>query len=153
MNKFFFTGKCWMDALELALRCSSLLIRTMAKEVKEDASAEASSSISDNGSPVEASPFQGENGTAFRSAVPMEMNDSDCERHFYSCGEAFVLSSCFATCLYLCVSVCMCVCLCVSVCMYVCLCVSVCMYVCLSVCLCMYVCVSVCVCLPPVFVS
>ena len=22
-------GKCWMDALELALRCSSLLLRTM----------------------------------------------------------------------------------------------------------------------------
>lgn len=76
-----------MDALELALRCSSLLIRTMAKEVKEDAGAEASS-ISDNGSPVEVSPFQVENGTPFRSAVPMEMNDSDCERHFYSCGWA-----------------------------------------------------------------
>jgi len=24
-------GKCWMDALELALRCSSLLLRTMGK--------------------------------------------------------------------------------------------------------------------------
>lgn len=24
-------GKCWMDALELALRCSSLLLRTMTK--------------------------------------------------------------------------------------------------------------------------
>jgi hypothetical protein len=25
-------GKCWMDALELALKCSSLLIKTMARE-------------------------------------------------------------------------------------------------------------------------
>lgn len=28
-------GRCWMDALELALKCSSLLKRTMIREGKE----------------------------------------------------------------------------------------------------------------------
>jgi hypothetical protein len=28
-------GRCWMDALELALKCSSLLKRTMVREGKE----------------------------------------------------------------------------------------------------------------------
>ncbi|CAF95054.1 unnamed protein product [Tetraodon nigroviridis] len=36
-------GRCWMDALELALKCSSLLKRTMIREGKEDASAAAAS--------------------------------------------------------------------------------------------------------------
>uniref|UniRef100_A0A7N6AB35 Oxysterol-binding protein n=1 Tax=Anabas testudineus TaxID=64144 RepID=A0A7N6AB35_ANATE len=31
-------GRCWMDALELALKCSSLLKRTMIREGKEDVS-------------------------------------------------------------------------------------------------------------------
>lgn len=29
------SGRCWMDALELALKCSSLLKRTMIREGKE----------------------------------------------------------------------------------------------------------------------
>lgn len=33
------SGRCWMDALELALKCSSLLKRTMIREGKEDMSA------------------------------------------------------------------------------------------------------------------
>lgn len=32
------SGRCWMDALELALKCSSLLKRTMIREGKEDMS-------------------------------------------------------------------------------------------------------------------
>ncbi|XP_061618775.1 oxysterol-binding protein-related protein 8 isoform X5 [Phyllopteryx taeniolatus] len=35
-------GRCWMDALELALKCSSLLKRTMIREGKEDMSTVAS---------------------------------------------------------------------------------------------------------------
>ncbi|XP_049616861.1 oxysterol-binding protein-related protein 8 isoform X3 [Syngnathus scovelli] len=35
-------GRCWMDALELALKCSSLLKRTMIREGKEDISTLAS---------------------------------------------------------------------------------------------------------------
>ncbi|XP_051912059.1 oxysterol-binding protein-related protein 8 isoform X2 [Hippocampus zosterae] len=35
-------GRCWMDALELALKCSSLLKRTMIREGKEDVSTVAS---------------------------------------------------------------------------------------------------------------
>lgn len=38
-----FPGRCWMDALELALKCSSLLKRTMIREGKEDASTAAAS--------------------------------------------------------------------------------------------------------------
>uniref|UniRef100_A0A3B3I6H6 Oxysterol-binding protein n=1 Tax=Oryzias latipes TaxID=8090 RepID=A0A3B3I6H6_ORYLA len=36
-------GRCWMDALELALKCSSLLKRTMIREGKEDMSAVSTS--------------------------------------------------------------------------------------------------------------
>lgn len=32
----FVAGKCWMDALELALRCSALLIRSMTKDGQGD---------------------------------------------------------------------------------------------------------------------
>ena len=32
-------GRCWMDALELALRCSSLLLRTMSSAATASASA------------------------------------------------------------------------------------------------------------------
>lgn len=42
-DSFWFSGRCWMDALELALKCSSLLKRTMIREGKEDASAAAAS--------------------------------------------------------------------------------------------------------------
>ena len=31
-------GKCWMDALELALRCSSLLLRTMSSSANSSSS-------------------------------------------------------------------------------------------------------------------
>ena len=33
-------GKCWMDALELALRCSSLLLRTMSSSATPSSSAQ-----------------------------------------------------------------------------------------------------------------
>ena len=35
-------GKCWMDALELALRCSSLLLRTMSSSASANSSSSAS---------------------------------------------------------------------------------------------------------------
>lgn len=57
-------GKCWMDALELALRCSSLLLRTMSSSATANSSSSTSaadylklerspkfSTESDNGSP------------------------------------------------------------------------------------------------------
>ena len=39
-------GKCWMDALELALRCSSLLLRTMASSTGSNNSASAAGGAS-----------------------------------------------------------------------------------------------------------
>ncbi|GAB6031098.1 Oxysterol-binding protein- protein 8 [Chamberlinius hualienensis] len=56
-------GKCWMDALELALRCSSLLIRSMSRESKSSAIEVVSPGI---------------------AAINSEKlwNESDCEQHF-----------------------------------------------------------------------
>ena len=38
-------GKCWMDALELAVRCSSILIRSMTSPNKTDANNALSTSM------------------------------------------------------------------------------------------------------------
>ena len=38
-------GKCWMDALELALRCSSLLLRTMSSSTSATSSSSTSAQI------------------------------------------------------------------------------------------------------------
>ncbi|ELT93091.1 hypothetical protein CAPTEDRAFT_166422 [Capitella teleta] len=62
-------GKCWMDALELALRCSSLLMRTMTKDTP---GAAADATIEEEDSFL-ASPWR------------VQMNESDCERHFKLC--------------------------------------------------------------------
>ena len=42
-------GKCWMDALELALRCSSLLLRTMSSSATANSSSSTSAHISSGG--------------------------------------------------------------------------------------------------------
>ncbi|ESO91605.1 hypothetical protein LOTGIDRAFT_217357 [Lottia gigantea] len=60
-------GKCWMDALELALRCTSLLMRSMTKE--RDLTSEA---IAEQLETMETTSFQS----------PTELNESDCEKHF-----------------------------------------------------------------------
>ena len=62
-----------MDALELALRCSSLLMRTMTKDTKEIVQ-EADTSINTD------------NDDTFLSPLRQEMNESDCERHFMGHG-------------------------------------------------------------------
>ncbi|XP_050711645.1 oxysterol-binding protein-related protein 8-like isoform X10 [Eriocheir sinensis] len=41
-------GKCWMDALELAVRCSSILIRSMTSSSKADNNSLASSTLASN---------------------------------------------------------------------------------------------------------
>lgn len=65
-------GKCWMDALELALKCSSLLIKTMARE-REALGVEGGGR--DAGSSDEAT-----------QSLRRLMNESDCEQHFRGCG-------------------------------------------------------------------
>ena len=71
-------GKYWMDALELALRCSGLLLKTMTKEPRQsqelDADPEETSSINID-SDVYVSPLRS------------QLNESDCERHFEGFGE------------------------------------------------------------------
>lgn len=67
---FFFLGKCWMDALELALHCPALLARTMAR----DASDVLSSGVVRSDS------------TSHGATVRREMNETDREMHFKLCG-------------------------------------------------------------------
>ena len=61
-----------MDALELALRCSNLLIKTMTKDkVTADTSVVSVSGAEDS---------------TFLSPLRTQMNESDCERHFADYG-------------------------------------------------------------------
>lgn len=57
-------GKCWMDALELAVRCSSILIRSMTSSSKADNNTLASSTLTAN-----------------------KWDESDYEKHFKDQGE------------------------------------------------------------------
>ena len=65
--KLFSSGKCWMDALELALRCSSLLTghRNRNSSVLEE------NTVDGNG-----------NGTDYEHGGRFYQNDSDVEQHF-----------------------------------------------------------------------
>ncbi|XP_064635673.1 oxysterol-binding protein-related protein 8-like isoform X3 [Lineus longissimus] len=71
-------GKCWMDALELALRCSSLLMRSMTKD-KEDKDVP--------GTPTPSETFVNDSflTASFNISRQDQMNESDCERHFKDC--------------------------------------------------------------------
>ena len=72
------SGKCWMDALELALRCSSLLMRTMTKD--------AGPGVSTTDPTIEE---EEEDSATFLSPLRQQMNESDCERHFNLCGKQY----------------------------------------------------------------
>jgi len=64
-----------MDALELALRCSSLLMRTMTRDARDAGDVLSLSVLSDEPNDV---------ASDVDSLLSMrqQMNDSDCERHF-----------------------------------------------------------------------
>ncbi|XP_011413025.3 oxysterol-binding protein-related protein 8 isoform X5 [Magallana gigas] len=62
-------GKCWMDALDLALRCTSLLVRSMKKDV------EIAHVASDLSQEAILTP-------TFPTNHSDQMNESDCEKHF-----------------------------------------------------------------------
>ena len=69
-----------MDALELALRCSTLLMKTMTKENKmpaDDPGDNSSANLEDDGSGT---------GT-YPSTLRAQLNDSDCEKHFEGYGK------------------------------------------------------------------
>ena len=65
------TGRCWIDALEMALHCSGLLIRSMTKEAKEG--------MANDTTPPSHAPPSGED-------KDFEACDSDYEKHFKICG-------------------------------------------------------------------
>ncbi|CAI9724578.1 Hypothetical predicted protein [Octopus vulgaris] len=67
-------GKCWMDGLELALRCTSLLMKSMVKDQEVTAST-ASPEMSDS---YLDSSFQTESNDP--------LDESDCEKHFANQG-------------------------------------------------------------------
>jgi len=64
-----------MDALELALRCSSLLMRTMTRDSRESGDILSLSVLADE-------PNDGTSDDASVLSLRQQMNDSDCERHF-----------------------------------------------------------------------
>jgi len=70
------TGKCWMDALELAVRCSSLLLRTMTRDAREAGDLLSLSVSADEPSD------DGASHDARLLSLRQRLNDSDCERHF-----------------------------------------------------------------------
>ena len=72
-----------MDALELALRCSNLLIKTMTK----DKVALADSTTMSGGT-------TGGDDSTFLHPLRAEMNESDCERHFAEFGRCSFIELC-----------------------------------------------------------
>lgn len=75
-------GKCWMDALELVMRCSSLLMRTMTKD--RDASGVALDQALDQ---VSLNQVDQMLLSPYRGSATETMNESDCERHFRGVGD------------------------------------------------------------------
>ena len=78
-------GKCWMDALELTLRCSSLLMRSMVKDVRGTRSEEPTGEEEEE----EEHP-SGLSEDTLHQPLSQEMNESDCERHFKGYGACFL---------------------------------------------------------------
>ena len=64
-----------MDALELALRCSSLLMRTMTRDARDAGDVLSLSVLSDE-------PNDAASDVDSLLSMRQQMNDSDCERHF-----------------------------------------------------------------------
>lgn len=58
-------GKCWMDALELSLRCTNLLMRSMKKDIDLDTSHDSQPDLFDTD-----------------QQLNEQLNESDCEKHF-----------------------------------------------------------------------
>ncbi|XP_052245165.1 oxysterol-binding protein-related protein 8-like isoform X3 [Dreissena polymorpha] len=68
-------GKCWMDALDLSLRCTNLLMKSMKKDSTgsiEGADPAAEQELSDSSLPPVTHDIEADNS----------MDESDCEKHF-----------------------------------------------------------------------
>ena len=65
-----------MDALELALHCSSLLMRTMTKELRESSTDTLVTNQNDS--------------MSYTSTLCQQMDESDCERPFQTLRVSFV---------------------------------------------------------------
>lgn len=61
-------GKCWMDALELSLKCTNLLMRSMKKDIDLDTSQDSHPDVDLN--------FDS------NQQLSENLNESDCEKHF-----------------------------------------------------------------------
>lgn len=72
MLDIFVLGKCWMDALELALHCSGMMRPLPRNELHESGGLETSvSTVSCTGASLMSS---------------TRMDETECERHFNLCG-------------------------------------------------------------------
>ena len=70
-----------MDALELALRCSGLLMKTMTKEPRTSHDLSHDLDVDPETSSLNME------GDSFLSPLRSQLNESDCERHFEGYGE------------------------------------------------------------------
>ena len=77
-----------MDALELTLRCSSLLMRSMVKDVRGTRNEEPTGEEEEE---EEHPSGLSEDVATFHQLGMNDMNESDCERHFKGYGEGLVL--------------------------------------------------------------
>lgn len=83
-----FTGKCWMDALELSLRCTNLLMKSMKKDSTgsmEGNEVVAENEMSDSSLP----PSHQDNDHDHDGGDSMD--ESDCEKHFANQGKLFYM--------------------------------------------------------------
>lgn len=69
-------GRCWMDALELALKCSSLLKRTMIREGKEH-------DLNSSGENTQVTFYGLLRANNLHSGEHFQLNDSEIERHHF----------------------------------------------------------------------
>ncbi|KAJ1162118.1 hypothetical protein NDU88_002596 [Pleurodeles waltl] len=69
-------GRCWMDALELALKCSSLLKRTMIREGKEQ-------DLNSSGENTQVNFYGLLRANNLHSGEHFQLNDSEIERHHF----------------------------------------------------------------------
>ena len=78
-----------MDALELTLRCSTLLMRSMVKDARGAASKEERGGEEEEEQEEHPSGLS-EDIAPFHEPLSHEMNESDCERHFKGYGMSLI---------------------------------------------------------------
>lgn len=80
------SGRCWMDALELALRCSRILIKTMNKELHSEGRSSAIGEFEATASSAGISNGNLEFEDSFENPQTQIFDEKEAERHFVDDG-------------------------------------------------------------------